>query len=58
MQDGRCLVIRDGVSLLFVRHHLEAGFEVLDRIDFDVAAPESKGQPYFNGGLPWGVSVK
>jgi N-sulfoglucosamine sulfohydrolase len=49
---------RDGVSLLFVRHHLEAGFQVPDRIDFDVDAPESKGQPIFNGDLPWGVAAK
>ncbi|KAJ6125521.1 Alkaline phosphatase-like alpha/beta/alpha [Penicillium samsonianum] len=51
-------LFRDGVSLLFVRYHLGAGFEVPDRIDFDVDAPESKGQPIFNGDLPWGVAVK
>ncbi|KAJ5187843.1 Alkaline phosphatase-like alpha/beta/alpha [Penicillium cf. viridicatum] len=51
-------LFRDGVSLLFVRHHLEAGFEVPDRIDFDVDAPESKGQPIFNGDMPWGAVAK
>ncbi|KAJ5618108.1 Alkaline phosphatase-like alpha/beta/alpha [Penicillium hordei] len=51
-------LFRDGVSLLLVRHHLEAGFEVPDRIDFDVDAPESKGQPIFNRDLPWGAAVK
>lgn len=49
---------RDGVSLLFVKHHFEGGLEVPDRWDFDVAAPESKGQPKFNGELPWGVAAK
>ncbi|CAG8374401.1 unnamed protein product [Penicillium salamii] len=48
---------RDGVSLLFVRHHLEAGLEVPDRLDFDVAAPESKGQPKLSGDLGWGVAA-
>ncbi|KAJ9490107.1 hypothetical protein VN97_g3165 [Penicillium thymicola] len=33
-------LFQDGVSLLFVGHHLEAGFEVPDRIGFDVDAPE------------------
>ncbi|KAK9849868.1 hypothetical protein MYU51_013027 [Penicillium brevicompactum] len=48
---------RDGVSLLFVRHHLEAGLEVPDRQDFDVAVPESQGQPKLSGDLAWGVAA-
>ena len=33
---------RDGVSVLFVKHHLEAGLEMPDRLDFDPDRPESK----------------
>ncbi|CRL23422.1 unnamed protein product [Penicillium camemberti] len=52
------LLLRDGVSLLFDGHDLDAGFEVPDGIDFDVDAPESKGQPIFNGNLLWGAAAK
>lgn len=34
---------RDGVSVLFVKHHLDAGLRMPDRVDFDPDKPESKG---------------
>ncbi|KAJ5784800.1 Alkaline phosphatase-like alpha/beta/alpha [Penicillium pulvis] len=46
---------RDGVSMLLVRHHIDAGLEVPDRWDFDVAVPESKGQPKFAANFAWGA---
>ncbi|KAJ6051778.1 uncharacterized protein N7446_006414 [Penicillium canescens] len=49
---------RDGVSLIFVRHHLGGGLDVPDRWDFDVERPESKGVTSFAGDLPWGPDVE
>jgi N-sulfoglucosamine sulfohydrolase len=49
---------RDGVSLLFVRHHLGGGLDVPDRWDFDVERPESKGVTSFARDLPWGANVE
>ncbi|KAJ5914430.1 Alkaline phosphatase-like alpha/beta/alpha [Penicillium tannophilum] len=46
---------RDGVSMLLVRHHIDAGLEVPDRWDFDVAVPQSKGQPKFDADFAWGA---
>lgn len=34
---------RDGISLLFVRHHVEEGMKMPDRVDFDADTPESRG---------------
>lgn len=34
---------RDGVSVLFVKHHLDAGLQMPDRVDFDPDEPGSKG---------------
>lgn len=34
---------RDGVSVLFVKHHLEAGLVMPDRVDFEPEQPQSKG---------------
>ncbi|KAJ5266482.1 Alkaline phosphatase-like alpha/beta/alpha [Penicillium angulare] len=45
---------RDGVSMLLVRHHMNAGLEVPDRWDFDAATPESKNQPKFAANFAWG----
>ncbi|KAJ6016305.1 Alkaline phosphatase-like alpha/beta/alpha [Penicillium herquei] len=47
---------RDGVSMLLVRHHLDAGLEVPDRWDFDVAFPQSKDQLKFAADFAWGDS--
>ncbi|KAJ5103175.1 Alkaline phosphatase-like alpha/beta/alpha [Penicillium argentinense] len=49
---------RDGVSMLLVKHHLEAGLEVPDRFDFDENAPQSKGLPKFDSKLAWGPEVE
>lgn len=46
---------RDGVSMLLVQHHIDAGLEVPDRFDFDAAVPESKGQPKFAADFAWGT---
>lgn len=48
---------KDGVSMLLVRHHLEAGLDVPDRWDFDVASPESKGRPTASPRLAWGAVI-
>ncbi|KAJ5815700.1 Alkaline phosphatase-like alpha/beta/alpha [Penicillium riverlandense] len=48
---------RDGVSMLLVRHHLEAGLDVPNRWDFDDDHPESKDLPAFPKDLPWGAEV-
>ena len=45
---------RDGVSMLLVRHHIDAGLEVPDRWDFDFATPQSKDQPKFAANFAWG----
>ncbi|KAJ5708719.1 Alkaline phosphatase-like alpha/beta/alpha [Penicillium malachiteum] len=47
---------RDGVSMLLVRHHLDAGLEVPDRWDFDAALPQSDNQPKFAANFTWGDS--
>ncbi|KAJ6136370.1 Alkaline phosphatase-like alpha/beta/alpha [Penicillium capsulatum] len=48
---------RDGVSMLLVRHHLEAGLEVPDRWDFNVDVSESRGQPNFARDFAWGAEM-
>ncbi|KAJ5094822.1 Alkaline phosphatase-like alpha/beta/alpha [Penicillium angulare] len=45
---------RDGVSMLLVKHHVNAGLEVPDRWDFDAATPENKNQPKFAANFAWG----
>lgn len=49
---------RDGVSMLLVKHHLEAGLEVPDRFDFDEKAPRGKGLGKFDEKLAWGAEVE
>ncbi|KAK5800779.1 hypothetical protein VI817_002991 [Penicillium citrinum] len=49
---------RDGVSMLLVRHHLEAGLEVPDRFDFDENVPHSEGLAHFDAKAAWGVEVE
>lgn len=44
---------RDGVSVLLLRHHLEAGLKVPDRWDFDADHPASKDQHAFPFDLQW-----
>lgn len=34
---------RDGISLLFVKHHVEEGMKMPDRVDFEPGQPQSKG---------------
>ncbi|KAJ5590360.1 Alkaline phosphatase-like alpha/beta/alpha [Penicillium hetheringtonii] len=49
---------RDGVSMLLVRHHLEAGLEVPDRFDFDENVPHSEGLAHFDAKAAWGFEVE
>ncbi|KAJ5925262.1 Alkaline phosphatase-like alpha/beta/alpha [Penicillium verhagenii] len=46
---------RDGVSMLLVQHHIDAGLEIPDRWDFDADVPESKDQPKFAANFAWGA---
>lgn len=50
-------LFRDGVSLLLVKHHMEAGLEIPDRFDFDENVPQSKGLPVFDSKAAWGAEV-
>ena len=48
---------RDGVSVLLVKHHLDAGLKMPDRWDLNADDPSSNGKPIFNSALPWGADV-
>ncbi|KAJ5740299.1 hypothetical protein N7493_000171 [Penicillium malachiteum] len=48
---------KDGVSVWFVRHHLNAGLRVPDRPDFDADRPGNQNGAAFVANAPWGADV-
>ena len=49
---------KDGISLLFVKHHVDAGMRMPDRADFEPDEPQSKGvnavtDTSFGAGVVW-----
>ncbi|KAJ5697900.1 hypothetical protein N7488_011584 [Penicillium malachiteum] len=48
---------KDGVSVWFVRYHLNAGLRVPDRLDFDADRPGNQNGAAFVANAPWGADV-